>query len=388
MNTLDSKWSGRGPQDSDEPFVWPPGRDTQTTAAVLDLRKNAVVSLDEAAREFEADGRAVSADGSLRDEGMASSASQSPADMSAASSAPSRASVDDIGWLHPILSRTLVWGLALAVVTQAIAIVLLVARDRSRNGISDSSAAVAVTPPLAGEARPRAAEPAQLKSLAPASVPIAASLTANAGTREGTLLVRSEPAGATVVVDALLRGTAPLTLDGIAAGTHRLQILKDGASVEQMVTVAAGGTTDLLVPLNASGWVEVRAPVDVQIFEKGRLLGASADGPISLAIGRHRLDLRNEPLGYRGQAVGTVVAGQITRLHAIVPAGVLDVDAQPWALVLIDGEEVAATPLTNLRVPLGRREIRFRHPILGERVRQVVVSAGAPARVSVDLRQR
>ncbi len=135
-----------------------------------------------------------------------------------------------------------------------------------------------------------------------------------------------------------------------------------------------------------SGYVDVRAPIDVQIFEGGQPLGSSADGPLSLGPGSHRLQLRNEALGYEGEADVMVIAGEMARLRPAVPDGLLQVNALPWAHVLVDGRPVGDTPLGNLRVPLGRHEIRFTHPELGEQVRQVVVSASAPTRVSVDLR--
>jgi len=40
----------------------------------------------------------------------------------------------------------------------------------------------------------------------------------------------------------------------------------------------------------------------------------------------------------------------------------------------------------GMAVALGQHEIRFRHPSLGEQVRQVVVSAAEPARVSVNMK--
>jgi hypothetical protein len=246
---------------------------------------------------------------------------------------------------------------------------------------------VSVTPAPDDQAQPRPPEPTRLSAPAAAAVPVAAAVPADTGRRSGRLLVRSEPAGATVLVDGRRRGNAPLSLDGITAGSHRVEIQGDGGSIEQIVTVEANSTISLVVPLNAKGWLDVRAPMDLQIFENGVLIGTSADGPLSLGAGRYRLQLQNEPAGYRGEAEVTVSGNEVTRLRPVLPDGVLHANAQPWAQVLVDGKAVGETPLGNLQIPIGPHEVRFRHPTLGERVRQVVVTALAPARISVDFRQ-
>ncbi len=187
-------------------------------------------------------------------------------------------------------------------------------------------------------------------------------------------------------MDGRRRGTTPLTLDGVSAGGHRVQIVNGDSTLDHNVTVERGTTTSLLIPLAQSGWIDLRAPIDVQVFEGGRSLGSSSDGPLALPPGSHQLQLRNEALGFEGSAQVTVVAGEIARVRPAVPDGLLQVNAQPWAHVWVDGQPVGDTPLGNLRVALGRHQIRFQHPELGEQSREVVVSAGTPARVSVAFR--
>jgi hypothetical protein len=64
------------------------------------------------------------------------------------------------------------------------------------------------------------------------------------------------------------------------------------------------------------------------------------------------------------------------------------VNAQPWAEVFVDGERVGETPIGNLSRRIGSHEVVFRHPELGERREVVVITAGKPARVGVDLRKK
>jgi PEGA domain-containing protein len=45
---------------------------------------------------------------------------------------------------------------------------------------------------------------------------------------EGRLLVRSEPAGASVIVDGREHGTTPTVVRGLGRGTHRVRVIRDG----------------------------------------------------------------------------------------------------------------------------------------------------------------
>jgi hypothetical protein len=213
------------------------------------------------------------------------------------------------------------------------------------------------------------------------------------GAPENQLLVSTPTPGATVYVDGRREGSSPVTVTGLPAGTHRVRVEAGSASIEEDVTIHAGNTTLMMTPVRAapvrpsSGWVAVSAPAAVQVLERGKSIGSSLDGPLALSAGVHRLELRSDELGYREEVQVTIRTGDIARLRPVFPDGVLQVNAQPWASVWVDGKAVGDTPLGNLRVALGPHQVRFRHPELGEQVRNVIVSAKDAARVSVDLRR-
>jgi hypothetical protein len=66
------------------------------------------------------------------------------------------------------------------------------------------------------------------------------------------------------------------------------------------------------------------------------------------------------------------------------PNGRININAVPWAEVLIDGKSVGETPIGNMSIPLGEHDIVFRHPQLGEVRRTTVVRSDAVARVSAN----
>ena len=133
-----------------------------------------------------------------------------------------------------------------------------------------------------------------------------------------------------------------------------------------------------------SGGVRLTSKIELNVFEGDRVLGSTADGPIVTTAGTHQLDLVNTALGYRTRQTVTIRAGVITPLSVPTPMGKLNVNAQPWAQVLIDDSPVGETPLANVSVPLGHHQITFRHPQLGERRENVTVRADAIARVSTS----
>ena len=72
----------------------------------------------------------------------------------------------------------------------------------------------------------------------------APSESAPPATGEGTLWIDTNPAGATVIVDASITRVSPATIPNLAAGKHALQIVKPGYSTEQReVEVKAGQVT-------------------------------------------------------------------------------------------------------------------------------------------------
>jgi hypothetical protein len=215
-----------------------------------------------------------------------------------------------------------------------------------------------------------------------------------AHTPTGQLQIRTEPSGARVTVDGLPRGIAPVTIADLPPGEHSVKLESDLGSMEQRVTIEAGITASLFVPLSlpqgasVSGWVSVSAPVEMQLYEQGRLLGTSEIDRLMLSTGKHDIDIVNEPLGYRVTRTVQVAAGRVSPIRIDLPKGTVALNAVPWAEVLIDGQSVGETPIGNLSVTIGPHEVIFRNPELGEQRRAITVTLNSPARLSIDLSKK
>ncbi|HEV3215369.1 MAG TPA: PEGA domain-containing protein [Vicinamibacterales bacterium] len=210
----------------------------------------------------------------------------------------------------------------------------------------------------------------------------------------GMLQVWSEPGGAKVVIDGQPRGTTPLTVTDLAPGDHAVALENDLGTVNHTVTLVPGIPASLVVPMGApqsaplSGWISVSAPVEMQLFEQGRLLGSTSVDRLMLSTGKHDIEIVSEPLGYRVTRSVQVSPGRVSPIAVTLPAGVVSLNATPWANVFIDGQSVGETPIGNLSVPIGPHEFAFRNPELGEQRRAITVTLREPVRLSVDLARK
>ena len=214
---------------------------------------------------------------------------------------------------------------------------------------------------------------------------------ADAAPTTGRLQI-SGSAGAPIVLDGIGRGVTPAELTDVPAGEHTVTIGEGAAAVTQRVTVPAGGVAMLLVPLRqadrqAPAWISVVAPIELQVFDGGALIGNSTTNRILVLAGRHTINLVNAELKYQETRTVDVEAGRVATVRVEVPTGVLHVNAVPWAEVFVDGRRVGETPIANLAVPIGAHEIALRNPKFPEQKRSVVISLAGPTRLGVDLRQ-
>ena len=211
----------------------------------------------------------------------------------------------------------------------------------------------------------------------------------NARPSSGQLEVTSDPPGARVTIDGAVAGVTPVTLRNVNAARHVVVVGQGDAVVNRTVEVTSGATASVFASLatpgtRAAGWFAVDSPLELRIIENGQLLGLSTAAPLMLRGGSHRFDLVNDAAEVRVTKTVTIDAGKSARVSVPLPNGRLFVNASPWAEVFVDGRSIGVTPLGEVAVPAGNREIVWRHPQLGERRRTVVIGAQTPTRVSVD----
>jgi hypothetical protein len=212
---------------------------------------------------------------------------------------------------------------------------------------------------------------------------------AAAAIASGGVSVTTDPPGEVVLLDGVERGRTPLRLDGIAAGPHVVTVRGGGGTHRRSIDVAPGVTTSLVISTAASpGWLTVSTAVPMQVREDGQMVGTTEVKRMMLAAGEHDLEFVADAVGFTTRRAVRITAGQGTTLDLPLPRAAVNINAVPWAEVLVDGERIGETPLANVPLPLGAHEIVFRHPEFGERRVQAVATLRETVRVSVDMRNR
>jgi hypothetical protein len=204
------------------------------------------------------------------------------------------------------------------------------------------------------------------------------------------LRIETVPTGAPVSIDGQARGVAPLDTFDLAVGPHEILVGAGGAAVRRHVDVQPGIENAIVITLAAAGgggpsigWLTVTAPFDLEVYEGSRLVGRSRDERLLLVAGPHDLSLVNRELGVDDRRHVQIAGATVAAVRVEPRSGVLNVNAEPWAEVFLDGTRIGATPIANFSAPIGTHEVVLRHPDLGEQRRTVVVGLLAPARVGV-----
>jgi hypothetical protein len=199
----------------------------------------------------------------------------------------------------------------------------------------------------------------------------------------GRIQIETQPSGARVLLDGKAVGESPLTLEAVPVGRHTLTFVSGPGSVPRTVRVEAGKTLKVDVSI-FSGWVAIFAPIVLDVAENGRSIGTTEQERLMLPPGRHQLTLSNRALGYSSVQTVDIEPGQV-RSVTVDPRGDVNFNALPWAEVWIDGQKAGETPIANMKVTLGIREIVFKHPQFGERRTTITVKGNTPAVVVMDM---
>jgi hypothetical protein len=206
----------------------------------------------------------------------------------------------------------------------------------------------------------------------------------------GELSIVTDPAGAQVTVDGKAAGASPLTVNGLTPGEHALTVSGPTGSAQRTVQVVAGQMASVVFSLPkvsgpVGGWLTVNAPFEVEVVERGEVIGSSGASKIMLASGRHDLTLVNRALQYEEARRVEVQPGGTSTVRVDPPRVSVNINARPWAEVTLDGRDLGQTPISNAMVAVGSHDIVFRHPQLGERRQTIVVTSKGAQRVAVDL---
>ena len=194
------------------------------------------------------------------------------------------------------------------------------------------------------------------------------------------------PAAATIPLASCESTPAPSSAAPATSPTPTTGVAKGPSAPGKTDAVAAA--TPPVEKSMLAGSVAVTSPVPMQVLLKGRVVATTEAESFMLPVGTQELEFVNQNVGYRARRTVTVQAGKTTPVRLDPPSGTVNINAVPWAEVWLGGQRLGETPLGNVQMPIGSRELIFRHPDFGERRATVLVTLKQPARVSMDLRKK
>jgi hypothetical protein len=206
------------------------------------------------------------------------------------------------------------------------------------------------------------------------------------GGQLGGFRITSQPPGSRISIDGKPRGVAPLRVDDLAPGLHSILVESEWGTVDEAVTVEAGKVTPLAVA--TVGWIRIAAPVEFHVSEEGKTYGTTGGGPVMVPAGRHHFDLVNQAVAVRLRQFVDVPPGQTVRVPVELPLGMLNLNSDQPAQVLLDGQVVGETPIVSVPAPLGSHEVIFRSEKYGDVSYTVNVTLAAPVRLTVNFNKR
>lgn len=179
-------------------------------------------------------------------------------------------------------------------------------------------------------------------------------------THVGTLEIRTIPEGASIMLDGILVGVAPLFLKDIPTGDHEIiiDLPPEYLRQEKRISIQPHQTKLLIVNMATScGILNIQTnPSNAHIYLDGQSVGRSPKIIKCVSLGSHRVELSLEPY----PTVVTEIQVDRQGLSLLVPlGGSLKVSTKPEdALITLDGSFVGITPLFLKSIPPGVHHIK------------------------------
>jgi len=232
----------------------------------------------------------------------------------------------------------------------------------------------------------------------------------------GVVRVRTEPEGATVLLDGrAVEGTTPLTVPEITPGTeHTLSVTLDGYQTHsQTMLFQAGQIEQLDLTLERTPLADDEAllvltvdPANVRLVFDGESDESGSPFEVRTTAGDHRLQILR-PRYRNVEREIRLPGGEVTELEieleraptrggmggsmTMEPAvasgpGQLTFDARPWCNVRVGGRNLGQTPIVNQTLPSGSHRITCVNPDLGvTRNLTVTIEPGETTRRRINL---
>ena len=211
--------------------------------------------------------------------------------------------------------------------------------------------------------------------------------------KEGELMVRTEPSGASVTINGQPVGRSPYEGKGLSPGIYRIRVTKEGyENWEKAEIVDVGKRVEILAQLKAKeGDLEVRSePPGGKVYVDGKYMGVTPlyllrirPGQYLVLVAKDGYYPHEERVEIKGADRKTVLASLKSRLGGLV-VSLKTSGASPY----IDGKpmEVGPSNYAEKELPPGSYKLKVTKEGYETWEGDVVVKAGERVEVSVELK--
>ena len=229
-------------------------------------------------------------------------------------------------------------------------------------------------------------------ALAVVASALALALSARAdGPVQTRVSIKSQPEGATVIVDGRDRGTTPTMLFDLQPGRHHIKFRLAGyQEADRFFDTKEGPFIEKSeVLVEEKGLLLLKTdPPGCNIAVDGVSVGVSPRLITNLAA-KDSYSVRLSKAGYQTQTIAVKFNGReplVREETLILDSGVVNVLSDPaGAEVSVNDVVRGATPVLVKGVPKGRATVKFKLPGFKDEVREIVMKAGDQQTLSIAL---
>ncbi len=220
-------------------------------------------------------------------------------------------------------------------------------------------------------------------------------LTADSGSTTGTLVVQTYPSGASVYINGISQGTAPVTVSGVRPGTYTVIAEMPGTeSVTKIVTITGSEYRTVTLDLGGTGAISFTSePSGAFVELDGTIIGTTPHTATDIEPGEHRIAITKN--GYYNWRETIEMNGGGTRyiyavLSSITPENAIYIRSVPaGAAIYLNGIYRGETmengyfPITDLRT--GQHTILLRLSGYDNYEETVSLSEGQSVTIDADM---
>ena len=213
---------------------------------------------------------------------------------------------------------------------------------------------------------------------------------------QASLYASSDPVGATIWIDDVMRGKTPLQVDRIDTKPHKIRIEKDGyqpyvnnieleggktSSINAKLALLSGGLRITTIPENAI------IKIDGQEINGEKTPALLRDIP----VGQHKIEITK--VGYNSVTKDVQIEQDMVEnlmVELVRLEGKLAVQVRPWGYIYLNNELQKASSDIKYQVdlPVEMYQIKVVHPTLGKWVKSIQIEPNEKLKIVVDFNRK